>query len=82
MVLRERLKLDQLQPFLSFKEYDHACQNGEHDAPNEKIPISPFEFWHIFEIHSVYPCNESERNKNGGYSGKHFHGLIHLLTER
>ena len=54
-----------LKPFFSFKVEEHGNGDDNHDAPKDKVGVVVFQFWDIFEVHSVDTGDESKWDENG-----------------
>ena len=43
-----------LKPFLAFEVQQHPADHGDDDQPRSEIAVTPMQFRHIDEIHSVH----------------------------
>src|SRR5690606_33285295 len=69
------------QPPFPLEENKHSQNYHEHEAPNSRITVWPFQLRHVPKVHAIYSCNESKWNKNGGYDGTHFHNGVHPVAQ-
>ena len=70
-----------LEPALFLEIKHHYSHYNEHDAPCEKIAVSPLDLRHIPEVHAIQSHNKCKWNKDRGDNGQYFHYFVQLVAD-